>query len=528
MKHMIKSIRILKLPIYTLIVCILLSYTSSGFCEKTSSYCSNKNRIIFPRAFAFAIDDLGWNTGTNSGEGGNQGPYRIGIDRKMDIDDYKCIVEVAKQVGVRIQGLFVLAEMDRENILAKYPTTTWMGKNWDNGANRCQENIDIMNFVRDNSAYLEFGLHGVGHEYWVNGVKKRAEWYCTDDNHPWPKESSVEHLQCFKDILAQYKLSPEYGHSFPESFVPCAYGYYWNPTGEYSTGSIMSKAGVKYVNTLFDYIRELNPPIEPNGGGFDQGVIVVNRRNYGNDWYRMDALPTIDISQQESDIIESHWSNWLAQDGFLQAATNQKWIDYYKMVQSVPDRYIAKNTQQFFSQWLYKKYTKVSENNTGTVIIDNTQMPDEAYKHDILGNMVLKIKLDSNQHISRAKLNDENMACYFEDQGYGFIYLPMLEKRIYTLEYEVGSNKPESYIFNKGTYSVYSYQLKQNSINTSVRIYGTQEVDFYGLKQPSDIKISNQTIKVLSTEYNKDEKHLVLTLNALDFQGVTCMISMQF
>jgi hypothetical protein len=245
MKHMVKSIDLLKFSIYTLIVYALLSFISSSCTEKNNSYNSNKNRMIFPRPFAFAIDDLGWNIGTNSGEGENQGPYRIGIDRKMDIDDYKCIVEVAKQVGVRIQALFVLAEMDRENILVKFPTTTWIGKNWDNSANRCQENIDIMNFVKDNSANIEFGLHGVGHEYWVNGVKKRAEWYCTDDNHPWPEESSIEHLQCFKDILAQYKLSPEYGHSFPESFVPCAYGYYWNPTGEYSTGSIMSKAGVK-------------------------------------------------------------------------------------------------------------------------------------------------------------------------------------------------------------------------------------------------------------------------------------------
>jgi hypothetical protein len=489
---------------------------------------SNKNYIIFPRPFAFAIDDLGWNTGTSSGDGKNQGPSRIGIDRKMDIDDYKCIVEVAKQVGVRIQGLFVLAEMDRENILAKFPTTTWMGKDWDNAANKCQENIDIVNFVKENSANIEFGLHGVGHEYWINGVKKRAEWYCTDNHHPWPEKSSIEHLQCFKDIMAQYKLSPEYGHSFPESFVPCAYGYYWNPTGEYSTGSIMSKAGIKFANTQFDYIPELNPPKGSNGGGFDQGVIVVNRINYGNDWYQIDALPILDISKQESDIIESHWSNWLAQDGFLQAAVNQKWVDYYKMVQSTPDRYAAKNTEQFFSQWLYKKNTKVSENKEGTVFIDNTQMPDEAYKNNMLGNMVLKIKLDSNQHISHAKLKDENIACCFEDQGYGFIYLPMLEKRKYTLEYKVGSNKMDSYIFNKGTYNVYSYLQEPNSLKTRLRLYGTQEIDFYGTANPKDIIISNKSIELVSSVYYEPEKHLVLTLKANDFQGENGMISLVF
>ena len=115
--------------------------------------------------------------------------------------------------------------------------------------------------------------------------------------------------------------------------MPCAYGYYWNPEGDYSTGKVMAKAGVKYVNTLFDYIRELNPPAEPNGGGFDNGVLVVNRINYGNDWYKLSSLPTVDLDKQESDIIESHWSNWLAQDKFLQEQTNQEWMDYYKMVQ---------------------------------------------------------------------------------------------------------------------------------------------------------------------------------------------------
>jgi hypothetical protein len=59
--------------------------------------------------------------------------------------------------------------MDRQNILAQDATTNWQGKNWDNSKNVCQEQIDIMNFVKNNASYLEFGLHGVGHEYWVDG-----------------------------------------------------------------------------------------------------------------------------------------------------------------------------------------------------------------------------------------------------------------------------------------------------------------------------------------------------------------------
>jgi len=518
----------IKSKLFIIVGFTLLSILIPSCNQKNMPNQNIANSIIFPRPFAFAIDDMGWNIGNDAGDVDHQGPYRIGIDRKMDIDDYKGIVEVAKQVGVRIQGLFVLAEMDRISFLAKHPTTTWLGEKWDNSKNVCQEQIDIMNFVKENAANLEFGLHGVGHEHWINGEKKRAEWYCTDDNHPWPEERMEEHIQCFKDIMAQYQMTPENGQSFPESFVPCAYGYYWNPEGKYSTGEVMSKAGVKYVNTLFDYIRELNPPAEPNGGGFDNGVIVVNRINYGNDWYKLSSLPTVDLKQQESDIIESHWSNWLAQDQFLQEQTNQQWVDYYKMVQRATDRYVAKNTEQFFSQWLYKKYTSVTEMESGKVSIDNTKMPKEAYVNSLLGNLVLKVQLDSTQHISKASLNGERIACYFEDQGFGFIYLPVLEQKNYTLTYSVGPEKMDSYIFNKGTYNVYSYKVEPQLVDAKIRLYGTQEIDFYGVKKPSDIQLSNPNITLLSSTYDEQQSHLVLSLKARDMQGETGEVHLSF
>lgn len=310
--------------------------------------------IIFPQPFAFAIDDLGWNIGNNEGEFGMQGPFRIGLNRKMSINDYKCIVEVAKSAGVRVLGLFVLSEMDRENVLAKYPTTNVHGSNWDNTENVSQEQIEIMNYVRDNAAHLEFGLHGVGHEYWPEpGKRRRAEWYNKEDNHPWPEETIDNHIKCYKEILAQYKLAPENDHSFPQSFVPCSYAIHWDTTGDLSTGSKLNAEGVKYANNLFKAIDQPNLPSGSNGGGIDHWMLVVNRVIYGNQWCELSTLPRTPIDEQESSVIESHWSNWLAQDDFLQAAVNEEWINYYKQAQNQENRYIAKNSEQFNSQWLY-------------------------------------------------------------------------------------------------------------------------------------------------------------------------------
>jgi hypothetical protein len=328
--------------------------------------------------------------------------------------------------------------------------------------------------------------------------------------------------------MAQYGLSKQNGHSFPESFVPCSYAYYWNPNGNYSTGKLMSEAGVKYVNTLFDEISELNPPQGNNGGGFDNGVVVVNRITYGNEWFELSKVPTVDIESQESDMIESHWTNWLAQDDFMQPATNQQWINYYKMVQANPNRYVAKNTEQFHSQWLYNKYTTVTETTSGKVTIDNTNMPAEPYTYKLLGNMVLKIKLEPNQHISHALIDGKPVCSYFEDQGFGFIYLPMLTQKIYNLEYKIGDQNLTSFIFNKGTYNVYNFEPGKKQAQAEIRLYGTAEMDIYGVPNPKNIKLSNHQIMLVNSQYNESEKHLTLTIKAHNIQGETGIITFEY
>jgi hypothetical protein len=329
------------------------------------------------------------------------GPHRVGVKRNFDVNDYKALVDVGKAVGVRIQCLFILSEMDRQNLLAKYPTTTYLREKWDNSSRITNLQQDIIDYVREQGAYMEFGMHGTGHEYWPEqGKRRRAEWYNREDKHPWPEETIRQHIQCFKDIMAQYGISEENGHSFPETFVPCSYSYYWNPAGDYSLGKLLSAFGVKYANTDFSHIPELLPPQGTNSGGFDHGVMVINRLNYGNEWYRLNALPEVPVDKQETDIIESHWPNWLAQDEFLQPEVTRQWIDYYRRIQQKEDRYLAKNTEQLHAQWLYKKYTIIREQIPGSAENDNTAMPDEVYQRDILGTLVLKVRLNVGEHIS--------------------------------------------------------------------------------------------------------------------------------
>jgi hypothetical protein len=481
-------------------------------------------QIIFPRAFAIATDDLGWNHGGSLGD--SEGPWRVGARRDFDIRDYKPFVEAGKAVGVRFQTLFVLAEMDRENVCRNYPTTTQFGKNFDNSANVNDMQLEIMKYVKDNSAYMEFGLHGVGHEHWIDGKRDRAEWYDLYGDKPWSEQDSRDHLKCFAEIMAQYGFTKENGQSFPESHVPTAYGHYWNPNGDYSTGKIMSEYGVKYINTLFEEITELNPPIE-FGGGFDHEVIVINRYNYGNPWYEMASLPKQKLEEYKTDIIEAHWANWLATDDFLQHELNQQWIAYFQDIQKSEKHYLAKNTEQLHSQWLYNHFTKIEEEKIGTVNIDNTKMPKEAYNNDLLGNLVLKIKLKDNEHVSSAKLKDGNIAAYFEEFGYGFIYLPRLQQEKYQLTYIVGEEELPIFVNNTGTYNVYSVNTNENEIDISLRMYGTQNV-LIKTSKPKKVISDNEYLKILSEKYDENKQMLSLELYGRDMQGETGNLKLIF
>jgi hypothetical protein len=489
---------------------------------------NNKHELIIPRPFAFAIDDLGWNNGSNIGANGASGPYRVGVNKKMEKFDYEAIVEVGKTVGVRIQALFILCEMDRANVCAKYPTSTMHGKDWNNSKNICDAQIEIMNYVKENAAFLEFGLHGVGHEYWPKKMQKvRAEWYNKLDKKPWPEEILNDHIQCFKEIMAQYDLTPENGHSFPESFCPPSYSFYWNPNGDYSLGKILAKNGVKYANTDFAEIPELNPPKGKNGGGFDHGVHVVNRINYGNEWWRLSTLPLVSVENQESDMIETHWANWLAQDEFLQQKVNDQFIAYYRKIQQSAERYVAKNTEQFHSQWLYKKFTKVFQTNENSYSIDNTEMPDTVYLNDLLGNLVFKIKLNKNEHISSATINQKNIACYFEEEGYAFIYLPVLQKKVYQFEFSIDGMMLHDCVINDGTYNIYNCEKENNILKFDLKMYGKQKIKIR-CNMPLSIHSSNNCLQINAWFFDYENDLLSIEVTGRDFQGERGFILVKF
>lgn len=509
-----------------LIAAIFTIAASSVTTSKGKEANGSQEGVIFPRGFGIAVNQVGYMDGSNMGdiEETKEGPWRAGIRRKFDVRDYMPFVEVGEAVGVRFLTLFALAEMDRLNIVAEYPTVTMWGTDFDNSPNIGPKQLEIMEYVKQNAGHIELGVTGVGHEYWIEGKKIRSEWYNVEDQQAWPEEEMRIRMDLISRILAQYGISEEKGHSFPESMS--AYGYHWNPDGEMSTGKIWSDYGVKYGNTKFKLSPDIGFP-EAGTGGFDNGVLLLDRFDYGPEWNRYADVPLLPADQYETDLTESHWANWLAPDDFLQPALNQEWIAYFRAIQSHPDFYLAKNNEQLYSQWLYQRHTEVTETSPGTVRIDNRQMADQAYIYDMLGNMVLSVKLPEGQHVSRATINNRPVSAYFETEGYGYIYLPKLEREVYEVSYEIGQRQMDRYVNNTGTYNVYQVTNHDDTFSFERKMYGTQMVRVV-TSQPRAVTSNNDFLKILSQEYDESEGVLQLEIQGRNIQGERGIITLTY
>lgn len=477
--------------------------------------------VLFPRPFGIAVNQVGYMDGGSLGE--QDGPWRAGIRREFDVRDYRPISEIGNAVGVRFMSLFALAEMDRLNIVATLPHATRDGLAFDNTPRISNKQLEIMEFVKKNASTIEMGVTGVGHEWWVDGVRTRSEWYDLDNNRPRDPAMLRRHMEVIKHILWQYGLSEEKGHRFPRSFS--ALGYHWNPAGPHSNGQLFGEYGVRFVSTKFYIIPELNPPASRDAG-FDHRVLVMDREGYGNEWYEYASLPSADIDSYGVDLIESHWANWLATDDHLQLGVNQQWIDYLNTVQAHPHRYLAKNSDQLISQWLYKKHAKVEFTGPSQASIDNRAMPSIAYETGLVGNLVLAIPLSDGDRLQSATINGNDIPSYLEEAGFAFLYLPPLDRERYSVSWSVGREGRHPGIVNDGTYTVYRQSESASQRTFDIQMHGTQTIRFV-LPSGYSATSASKGLTILTQWVDETTSELHVTVSGHDIQGQIGTLTLQ-
>lgn len=463
-------------------------------------------KVTMPFPLTVTIDDVGREYGWRDDQS------------KHVLDDYKNLVYIGECVGTRLMCAFMVAYFDKNNICAKYPTTTKSGKDWDNSKNLDIQD-EIIQFVKNNSAYIEYGLHGVDHRmFWdtllvpdgFGGPNKElfkhyGEWYDVGGVKPWNSMAVEEHIHAFDEI------SKQYGFSFPRSMVPPHHAYYYNPKSDESTAALLAKCGLKYVTTDFYKIAELLPR-----EGIDHGVLLTHR-DFGE--LPHDAIGITPKSIADTTSFMTHFANFYANHPNDNRTVADEWIEWFNIkVKDNLGRYVPKNNAQLNSQWLYHKYSSLCTDNNA-IIIDNSKMPAEAYEYDLIGNLVLKVALLEDQHVSYADIDGRHIAGYYEDRGYGYMILPRLDKSVHKLHFRLGSTYMPEYLLYDGTYNVFSFKSTEDECAVELEMFGTQRLKVKILFEAKKVTSSNPNVLVQSYDYDSEECMVIICLTASDIQG---------
>jgi hypothetical protein len=378
------------------------------FVEKEDSKVREDITVKIPMPIQVVIDDVGW----WSGEDGSlrQQPFRTGIMRNHVPADYSAIVELGSTLGIRPQAAMVLCEWDKNNLLRKLPNSTWMGEKWDNSkwvGPWMEEAADI---IHKNSNSFEITLHGLGHEYWVDGIFSRAEW-ATPDGIMRPRDQVEKHLDFYYDILNQHKLG-----DFPSSFVPAAFCHAFGMTegNNISMAELLKKRGVDYINTPFSSMAN-SKLVSNEFFGFDSGLMTIDRGNDLLDWNNIGIEPSGSI---KGPVCGMHWPNLLHPDPSRNSEIVMKWVNLLKPYNESIETILAEDSEQFQMQLAHYGCTelKLVDNNIELNFTDTDLLPASNQQNHFM------IKLKS---INKLKFVSEDIRIITEvpstDNNYNYL-----------------------------------------------------------------------------------------------------------
>jgi len=268
-----------------------------------------------------------------------------------------------------------------------------MGNKWNNSRNIGPWLDEAAEIIRNNREHFEFTVHGIGHEYWENGIFTRAEW--TDSTGQMrPQEQVEKHLEYFEKLMDQHDLGP-----FPNSFVPAAFRHSFGPsTGRnVSLATILKRSGINYINTPFSSVYN-KERIQYGLFGFDDDVITIDRGNDEFPWLTFPADPEAELTGPTCGM---HWPNLLHPDPARNPEIVERWVSYLKPYNEKADKMLAPDSLSFQHQLAHHLLTRVlvKRNFIHLDFTETHQLPGSIGKQDL----TVKIKADK----ARKFISDE-------------------------------------------------------------------------------------------------------------------------
>jgi len=464
-----------------------------------------------PYAIGQAVDDMGWRDWDNRRK--SVMDYQQLLQETATLADYQTVVDIGEEAGTRLMTVWILQDLSRHNVVAKpeYNTPiaeydmTMDGLVFRNHVSPRQ--VQIMRLAKRSAAFMEFGMHGVSHEHFRNGVEQRAEYAHINENHPgsaetWGWADMNLKAQCYREILRQWFTREQL--AFPVAEVPPAHAYYYSKTDPHTTGALLAKYGIKYINGGMNYSTRIY-----KGYLIDHGVIFINRA-YGTNWDWVGSTPwegywnDYDKPYYPSDNYawsEAHFPNlWDAK---------AKWVKYLVGLNDSNNRFLARNTAEASWQFLYHKFGTITGSG-GTYTIDVSQVDPQAYRYDLIGPMVLKVYVGDDDVSSISLTNGASVLGYWRDTfGYAYVVIgengnPMgrLDPSTYEMSVSFGAGSMPSYVDLTGaTYNVLGFEAASDTASLKLEMYGTQTVKVKLPFEPATVTSSNPSLVIRDWSY---------------------------
>ncbi|WDP88973.1 MAG: hypothetical protein HUN04_04190 [Desulfobacter sp.] len=302
--------------------------------------------IAIPKPFIVTVDDVGWWNGRD-GSAQNQ-PFRTGMPRSHVPEDYKALAALGKGLGMRIPVGFVLCEWDRTNLLRALPSATWMGSRWQAPVIDQAQREKAASIIKEAAPFLEPALHGVGHEFWMDGKLDRSEFHTNDGKMRHPDEVKM-HLEYFFRLLHQNRLDTDV-----KLFIPPALNHSFG-NGESGFQKIAASFGIRQVSLVFDRARCHAQP-QFREVGWENKVVLMDRGPSPIAWNRVAPAPDFNPDQP---ILPLHWANILHESPGNNMAVINAWIKAINRKLRKKNLLPARDIRQCLTQHLHCTRSRV-------------------------------------------------------------------------------------------------------------------------------------------------------------------------
>ncbi len=251
---------------------------------------------------------------------------------------------------MRILSGFVLCEWDKTDLLRSLPSATWMGDNWRVSPKDREKKELAAWIIRKEKEHIEFGLHGLGHEFWADGKMERTEFH-NDACKMREGDEIRRHLVCF------FKLMDQYGFDFRvNAFIPPALKHsFGNPGGGFQ--KILNEFGIQYVTPVFNRLRLYEKPQTPKIA-WENKVLLVERGEAELPWKRVAGEPEFRFDRP---VMALHWANILHCDPEQNLTVVEKWVKYFREKCARKGVLVARDTEACFTQYIYKTMSRIEK-----------------------------------------------------------------------------------------------------------------------------------------------------------------------